>query len=315
MLARLLELLKTRSRVVIQPHNFPDHDAIASAYGLQHLFALEGVTAEIVYAGDIQRDSLRKMMEELAIRATPHSEAGLQDNDAIVVVDGCKGNQNVTDLVGEEVGVIDHHEVTAPEDVPFADIRSELGSCSTLIYRYYRDLDHPIPRSVATALLVGLNMDTALMTRGVSPADVDAYAHLYTCADVPMHNSILRNFVQLKDLDFYRYALERTRIDEPLAFCYFAEGCDQNMLGILADFFLALREVRFVVMCARNNDVVNFSVRSEEGYWNASAILQQVLEGIGFGGGHKDMAGGLVRDLTRFEPELIRRRFLTLTAG
>ena len=38
-----------REHVYIQTHNFPDPDAIASAYGLQKLLELRGVRATICY--------------------------------------------------------------------------------------------------------------------------------------------------------------------------------------------------------------------------------------------------------------------------
>jgi hypothetical protein len=37
-------------------------------------------------------------------------------------------------------------------------------------------------------------------------------------------------------------------------------------------------------------------VRSEREEWNASRVVQRALHGIGFGGGHADMAGGIIRE-------------------
>ncbi len=51
----------------MQTHDFPDHDAIASAFGLQGVLAGAGVPSRIVYAGDLQRDSLRRMIRDLGI--------------------------------------------------------------------------------------------------------------------------------------------------------------------------------------------------------------------------------------------------------
>jgi hypothetical protein len=49
--------------------------------------------------------------------------------------------------------------------------------------------------------------------------------------------------------------------------------------------------VDFVFLCARNNGAVNISVRSEAPRWNAAFIVQEVLKGLVFGGGHSDTAG------------------------
>ncbi len=90
--------------------------------------------------------------------------------------------------------------------MPFVDIRPHCGACSTIINSYYREKGLPVPRDVATALMIGINMDTALLTRGVSEDDVSAYADLYPLADITLQNSLLRNYIQTKDLDFYRQA-------------------------------------------------------------------------------------------------------------
>lgn len=291
----LVDLLAASpDKVFIQPHNFPDHDAVASAFGLQKLLESFHVKTTIVYDGELQRDSLKSMIRELGIELRGYREAGIRPCDGIVIVDGCKGNQNVTELAGKELAVLDHHLVIRPEDVPYIDIRSHLGSCSTLIYGYFKTLGVALSQEVATALLIGINMDTAQLTRDVCEEDVFAYSELYTRANVAQHNSILRNYIQTQDLAFYRFALEHVVVEDALAYCHFTQGCPQNMLGILADFFLALKEVQFVVMVAQNGPVVNFSVRSERLEWNAAGIIQTLLAGVGLGGGHRDMAGGVI---------------------
>jgi nanoRNase/pAp phosphatase (c-di-AMP/oligoRNAs hydrolase) len=144
--------------------------------------------------------------------------------------------------------------------------------------------------------MVGLEVDTSLMTRGVSEYDVVAYSGLYVLSDMKFVNSLLRNYIQVKDLEFYKMALDKVKIKDKYAFCYFPSGCNQNLLGIIGDFFLSINEVDFVFLCANNNSVINFSLRSEMHDWNAAIIVQEILKGIGFGGGHRDMAGGIIKD-------------------
>jgi len=309
-LADLLHVLGSRRPVFVQTHDFPDHDAIASAYGLQGVLAGAGVDSRIVYAGDLQRDSLRRMIRELGIQVSAAADAGIAGTDPIVIVDGCKGSRNVTDLPGDEVGVIDHHDVKTPEAVPFVDVRPDHGACSTLIHGYWTESGHAIPPRVATALMIGINMDTALLTRQVSRDDIQAYADLYTLADIRLENSILRNSIQTRDLAFYRHALENVQISDRVAFCWFPGGCNQNLLGILGDFFISLEEAEFVVLCARNSDVINISVRNEKEGVNASQVVQKALHGIGFGGGHADMAGGIIRVQDAIDGAQLRSRFL-----
>ncbi len=311
--SELVATLKDLGRpVFIQTHNFPDHDAVAAAYGLQQLLGAYEIVAHIVYEGDIQRDSLREMIHELGISLIDNDDIHIHPEDKIIVVDGCKGNKNVLELPGEEIAVIDHHEVECPDDVPLCDLRSGYGSCSSIVYSYYAEAGLALPRPVATALMIGICMDTSLLTRKVHEADIRAYVELFPHADVPLQNRILRNYIQTQDLDFFRHALEHVVIDteERMAFCYFPDGCNQNLLGVLGDFFLSLREISFVALCAKNGGVINLSVRNELPHLSASAVIQDVLKGMGFGGGHADMAGGIIKDLRLFVPEKMRNKFL-----
>jgi nanoRNase/pAp phosphatase (c-di-AMP/oligoRNAs hydrolase) len=127
-------------------------------------------------------------------------------------------------------------------------------------------------------------------------------------ADIGFVNSLLRNSIQKKELNFYRYVIEHVRVQERFAFCYFEEGCNQNLLGIIGDFLLTLSEVDFVFLCAKNNNTINISVRSEVPHWNAADIIRRVLEGRGFGGGHSDLAGGIIEHCPELNQEDVFQR-------
>jgi len=308
----LVNQLKKENHIYIQTHNYPDHDAVASAFALQEFFNHFGIKSHLTFDGDIQRDSLMDMINSLKIDIKNIGEYSMTADDKIVIVDGCKGNKNVTDLIGDEIGVIDHHQVEKAEDVPFNDIRPDIGACSSIIFKYFIEQKITIPQNVASALLIGINMDTSLLTRGVSENDIYAYSSLYTLSDVRLVNSILRNYIQHKDLKFYKEAIDRVSLAKNVAYCYFPEGCNQNMLGILGDFFLALSEVDFVILLAKNGSKINFSLRNESSEWNCSTIIQAALKGIGFGGGHADMAGGIINDISLFDEQKVYDSFIKL---
>ena len=51
--------------VVIQAHDFPDHDAISSAFAFGHLLETQGIKTRLVYNGIVDRVSLQKMIRRL----------------------------------------------------------------------------------------------------------------------------------------------------------------------------------------------------------------------------------------------------------
>ncbi len=313
---KLIKSLQKERFVYIQPHNYPDHDAIASAYGLQYLFEQFGVESKIVYQGNIERNSLKQMIKKLSIK-TYQSYPEMSEKDKIVIVDGCKGNKNVTDLIGDEVAVIDHHQVNKKdlEDISFIDIRNQLGSCSSIIASYFDEMKIEIPSKIATAFMIGLNMDTSNLTRGLHSVDLHYFTKLYFKSNIDFVQNIIRNFSTFKDLKHYALLIDNLETKDNVAFCYFHDGCSINTLGILADFVLALEEIDLVVLCAKNIGKINFSSRNEAPEWNSSLIVQELLKGIGSGGGHCHMAGGTVLDAHLFDPVKVRDKLLKLTLG
>ncbi len=315
----LIGLLRGGPPVFIQTHDHPDHDAIASAFALQVLLRRRDIPVRLVHAGGINRDSAARLVAGLEIPMEAAAGVSLHPADRIVIVDGCRGSGNVSELPAEAVAAIDHHEVASCVRLPFEDYRPAYGACSTILYSYYQDLRADVPAPVATALLAGLLVDTALMTRRVGPEDLAAYSGLYGAADVHFVNSLLRNKLQTKDLSFYRSVLESVRIQNGFAFYCFREACHPNLLGIIGDFLLTLGEVHFVLLCAHNNGVIHLAARSEKEGWNAAVVLKELVRGVGIGGGHADMAGGIITEPGRFDEEATFRRLAGLlqkgTAG
>jgi len=71
----LIQLCKERGpKVYIQTHNFPDPDAIGSAYGLQKLLERYGIQPILCYAGRIDKLSTSRMLEEFDIQIFSYDE-------------------------------------------------------------------------------------------------------------------------------------------------------------------------------------------------------------------------------------------------
>lgn len=308
-IGELIELCKNEDFVYIQPHNFPDHDAIASAYGLKEFFSNFGIKSKIVYDGSIQRDTLKNLIKHLDIDIIHIDDSTMRNHHKIIVVDGSKGNSNVTDFIGDEIAVIDHHEVEVLEDIEFSDIRSDYGACSSIIYDYYREYNIEPSRKAATAFLIGINIDTAMLTRKVNQKDLDAFVNCYSKADIDFVNYQLRNIIKTRDLDYYKFLLNTYKMHNKKAFCYFPQGCDQNLLGILSDFMLSIQEIDTVMLCAKNNDRINISMRNEKKGINLSKIILDLLKNIGLGGGHENMAGGIIFESENFNEQNFMTNF------
>lgn len=302
---KFLERLNGCDRVIIQAHDFPDHDAVGSAFALAYLLRKKGFSPLITYQGFIDRVSLHNLIAWLDIPIAKAHLLDLKPSDKIIVVDGCIGEKNVTDLPGLEVGVIDHHQVVAPKYTWFDDIRPTYGSTATIIVEYFNYYKLPIPKRIATALLVGLTFDTANFTRAMSKPDIKALFQLQSLSDMDMVNRICRNQVEYHELKFFDSMLESMTKEGNCAFATLPEGCPKNMLGVLGDFLLTVDEIDVVVLSARNRERTFISLRSECLKNNVALVVRRALNdtGVGFGGGHPHMSGGVIHQIFKHSDE------------
>ena len=312
---KLIKTLKNKKRIFIQTHNYPDHDAVASAFALQYLLKNFKIESNIIFHGDILRDSLQKMIDKLNIPILPHYKYELNDEDTIVIVDANKKNKNVATLKGNVAAVIDHHPGVEHEDLEFCDIRSDYGACASIIFSYFAELMLEPGREVATALHTGIVFDTHQFTRNASPIDIETVAMLYNVSDINLVNSLVRNSIKLDDFRQYRYLLEELRVKGNFAYCHFPDGCNKDLLAILADYILSAEEIKFVILSAQSIEGISFCVRSEIPEIPANTAVQKLLAGIGSGGGHIDMAGGRIPNAKDFDQENIFRTGVAIANG
>lgn len=283
----------TKKHIYIQPHNYPDPDALASAKGLQVLLTHYGITSTICFSGHIDKQNTLKMIELLDIDICPVEALSLQEDDEIVLVDCQKGNSNVKDFTGNEIACIDHHKMQATDCYRFYDIRP-VGSCSTLIAGYFFENAVPIDRKLATTLLYGLKMDTENLTRGVSNTDIDVFCYLYKHSYHDILSQLDSSKLSLQDLKAYTHAIENLWVEQRIGFANVGENLSDAIIGTLADFLLTLKEIDFMVTFSLREDGIKLSVRSALEQYNCQQIIKNVLTGFGDGGGHAHMAAGFV---------------------
>lgn len=302
--------------VYIQTHNFPDPDAIASAFGLQQLLAYKGVSSSICHFGRIDSYSTNKMIECLGIEITNvNIDSHTTASDEIILVDSQKGNSNILDLDGDEIICLDHHPVFEAIDYRFADIRPELGSCASMIAEYFVENKIPINQNTATALLYGLKVDTANLTRGVSPLDLEMFHMLYKLSDISLLETLDHATIKLGDLNSYANAINSIKVFGDISFANTGAGCPEPLIASISDFMLDLAEVNFSVVYSYRDEGVKLSVRSAKSLYDSGQITKSALEGFGKGGGHPAMAGGFIpytRDdnMDAMIPAILEMRFL-----
>ncbi|MDE7446695.1 MAG: DHH family phosphoesterase [Lachnospiraceae bacterium] len=303
-------------RVYIQTHNFPDPDAISSAYGLKKLLEAYGVESKLCYDGRIDKLSASKLLDAFQMQIYPYADLlqEMKEDDYIICVDTQKHGGNVTDFVGDEVACIDHHPTFVPMEYKYQDIRIT-GACATLIAEYYVKMGHEPDQDTATALLYGIKMDTLQFSRGVTELDIEMFRFLFPFCDHEKLARLERNNMEFDDLRAYGAAIESIELYDKTGFSCIPFSCPDALIAILADFILALVEVEVAVVFSYREDGIKLSVRSEDPKIHAGNLLHQALLDLGNGGGHAAMAGGFIRQdkvagLGNYPGDAIRNLFL-----
>ncbi len=301
----MLEKLLQFQNITVQCHDFPDADAIASGFVLTSFLKSRGKNARFIYSGraQITKSNLRLMIEKLDIDITYVPQKDRNDSsaddtkgnmgDILVTVDCQYGSGNVTKFDADEVMIIDHHQVEnlAPK---YNFIESDLGSCSTLIWKMIKEADAGfIDDRMGTALYYGLYTDTNQFTEIKNPMDMDM-------RDEILHSdSIIRLFrnsnISIKELDIAGMAILRYSVNDDYRFAVIKSNpCDPNILGLIADFLQQVDIIDTCVVFAENETGIKISVRSCVPGISASELAEYLCKEVGSGGGHLEKAGGYI---------------------
>ncbi len=291
---KLSELMEYEN-IVIQCHDNPDADALASGYALKWYLKLKGKDARFIYSGklEIRKSNLLKMIELFEIDVEYVKE--MPAPDLLLTVDCQYGESNVTHFDAEKIAVIDHHQVS--RELPeLSVVRSNYGSCSTVIYELLRNegIDINDDPKVSTALYYGLLTDTSNFVEISHPADRDLRDN---AGFVNFQITTLRNSNISKDeLLIAGDALKEAEFSDTYTFGIVeTRPCDPNILGIISDMLLEVEGVDSCLVYTIFDFGVKISVRSCTKLIKANEMAEFLSDGYGGGGGHISKAGGLLK--------------------
>lgn len=291
---RLCDLL-AYDNIVVQCHDNPDADAIASGFGVYTYLKNQGRSVRFIYGGryHIQKSNLVLMVSELQI-PIEHVEM-LETPDLLVTVDCQYGAGNVTKFEAKEVAVIDHHQISGKLPM-MNEVRSNLGACATVVRELLKNegIDLNENPRLATALYYGLLTDTNNFAEISHPLDKDLRDDAkYERSQI----TLFRNSnLSLRELEIAGTALINYGYNE--TYCYAmvkAEPCDPNILGMISDLVLEVDTVNTCLVYSIQPFGVKISVRSCVKEVKASELAEVIVEGIGSGGGHLEKAGGFIQ--------------------
>ncbi len=297
LLPKLLAAVDTSRPVAIYTHDQPDPDSIASAYALQHLLAKRcEVEPIIAYGGTIGRSMNRAMVELLAVRLYPLAQVKLSEYGTHCLIDTQPGAGNHSLPADLPIAIaIDHHRLQPhTANVPFADVRTEFGATSTIMYYYLRAAGLDLPTRLATALLIGIKSDTRELEREASEADLSAYLEIFPKADLTLLGRIEKPRIPRPYFEAYHAALEQSTLYENALVTDLGEVENPDYVAELADFFSPLDRVDCALVMGRHRGRLYVSLRTRRPGDDAGELIQRMVGEMGTAGGHGRVAGAQV---------------------
>lgn len=315
--ASLRHLLITHagSRQLVLIQDFPDPDALSSAWAYQLIATAYDVECDIFYSGALSHQeniALVKLTSLPAKRWPSKKQPDLSQYAGYVLVD----TQGTTSQLLEQVNaadvpllvVIDHHALQGKTRAEFADIRPEARATATILTQYLQagllDLDRSNSKHVkcATALMHGLRSDTGQLMQAAE-ADFMAAAYLSQYCDAQLLSAILQASRSKRAMDVIERSLRNRNIQNSVSIAGvgYLRYEDRDAIPQATDFLLTEEDVHTSVVYGIVHDeddereVVIGSLRTSKITLDPDEFIKEAFgqddQGRFFGGG-RSMAGG-----------------------
>jgi nanoRNase/pAp phosphatase (c-di-AMP/oligoRNAs hydrolase) len=301
--------------VVIQ--DFPDPDALSSAWAYQLIAQQYEIQCDIVYAGTLSHQeniALVKLTELPAKRwgVNTLKERDLSTYQGCVLVDSQGTTSQLIPLVKQAkipiVVVIDHHSQQGELEAEFIDVRPQIRATATILTQYIQagllDLNSNNKSHVkcATALMHGVRSDTNGLLQAQED-DLLAAAYLSRYYDCQLLNAVLQSARSRRVMDVIERSLKNRKLKNnfSIAGVGYLRYEDRDAIPQAADFLVTEENVHTAVVYGIVHDedeeieVVIGSLRTSKLTLDPDEFLKEALgqDGQGrFYGGGRNMAGG-----------------------
>lgn len=298
---RLLRFLATRrqklSPLLILTHDFPDPDALASAFALQHLAQSDfEIPCRIVYGGEVGRTENRAMVKLLKIPIHKVKRAAFRKFAGVALVDTQPSfENNVFPKNGHASIVIDQHPSTTKPDADFVVVDPECGATCVIVARALLSREKEIPTRVATALAYGILTDTLDLYRARRPEVVQTYLDVLKFADMRALARIRNPIRPRRYFSTLGLGIVGAQQFRRVLITHLGAVDTPDRVAQVAEFLLAYRRALWSMVTGRYKGRLHASLRTTRTDVQAGEVLRDTFGNPCEAGGHGPIAGGSSR--------------------
>lgn len=275
-------------------HDYPDPDALAAAFGLQHLAGAGfGVETCIAYRGQVGRMENKTMVHLLRIPTRKFRPAMLTRYTSTALVDTQPAFENnpFPEARKAELVIDQHPPVLAPlAELSLVD--PDCGATCAIVAQALLQLGLPLPPRVATALAYGILSDTLDLYRAQGRETIETYLQVLHQADMRVLARIQNPVRPQKYFACLAKGILEARLHQRLVVTHLGDVDTPDRVAELAEFLLAYRPVSWCLVTGRYKGRLHASLRSTRTRVEAGEVLRDVFENRDEAGGHGAVAGG-----------------------
>jgi nanoRNase/pAp phosphatase (c-di-AMP/oligoRNAs hydrolase) len=304
-----------RQIIVIQ--DFPDPDALSSAWAYKLIAENFHINCDIVYGGTLSHQENIALVKLTNLPAQKTIDRTLQQQDlsvyqGCVLVDSQGTNSQLYPIIEQAkipaVVVIDHHSKQRDLNAEFIDLRPQTRATATILTQYIQegmlDFNSSNAKHVkcATALMHGLRSDTNRLMQA-QEEDFMAAAYLSRFYDSQLLNAVLQSSRSRRVMDVIERALRNRIIKNnfSLSGVGYLRYDDRDAIPQAADFLVTEEDIHTAVVYGIVHDedadieLVIGSLRTTKLTLDPDEFIKEAFgkdtQGRFFGGG-RYMAGG-----------------------
>jgi nanoRNase/pAp phosphatase (c-di-AMP/oligoRNAs hydrolase) len=322
---KLLDFLAERkdsiSPLLILTHDFPDPDALASAYALQLLSMQKfGIKSRIEYSGVIGRMENRMMVRWLHLPVKKLNRKNLEKTTHVALVDTQpEFNNNSFPPSKHATLVVDQHDSDKAPDAECAIIDRLCGATSAILARALLMARVEITPRVATSIIYGILTDTMSFFHSRRNDLIQTYIDILPFCDMGLLAKIQNPPQPNTFFKLLSKGIESARVRGKVVVSHLGEVRDPDSIARLADLLLSCKAANIAMCTGRYRGTLRISLRVGKHGIGASGILSDIVE-RGEAGGHDTIAGGSFKvgagasdgEWVGIEEELVHRLFRRL---
>jgi nanoRNase/pAp phosphatase (c-di-AMP/oligoRNAs hydrolase) len=283
------------SPLLILTHDFPDPDALASAWGLQHLVRSFGVDARIVYGGVISRAENRAMVKLLKMPLHRLKAGEIARFRSVALVDTQPAFENNAFPRSRRAAiVIDQHEPVERVSADLTLLDTECGATCVILAQALLLQDGEIPAPLSTALAYGILSDTLDLYRVDRDDVIQTYLRVLRRSDMRTLAQIQNPQRSRRFFTTLSRGLQSAAAYRRVMVAHLGAVSSPEDVAHAADFLLTYDRADWSLCTGRLKSHLYLSLRSEVAGAEAHHVLRDVVNDPSEAGGHGSIAGGRV---------------------